>query len=80
MEACEELKVASAIPEISKDVHLTKSRWEDLNEDLQNILNKLYGYKQGLLCCYILRKIGVEFLQSLCFCFIRFRTEFIGVV
>ena len=53
MEACKELKLTTEIPEIRKDVQLTETRWENLNNELKEKSKKLSSYKQGIF--YYLR-------------------------
>jgi hypothetical protein len=57
MEACKELKLTTEIPEIKKDVQITNTRWENLNDALKEKSKKLLSYKQGisLLCTSVWR-------------------------
>jgi hypothetical protein len=65
MEACKELKLTTEIPEIRKDVQITNTRWENLNDELKEKSKKLSSYKQGiLLFCMNVVLVGFDLQQT----------------
>ena len=65
MEACKELKLTTEIPEIRKDVQITNTRWENLNDELKEKSKKLSSYKQGiLLFCMNVVLVGFDVQQT----------------
>jgi hypothetical protein len=65
MEACKELKLTTEIPEIRKDVQITNTRWENLNDELKEKSKKLSSYKQGiLLFCMNVVLLGFDVQQT----------------